>query len=263
MAALTGEQVAQAAYQAGFRGDGLWRIVAITGRESTWNPGAHNDSGVRYPAGDKRNTGDDSWGLAQINTLGTNGPVISRILGQLGYNPANFGQLLDPVVNLRVAYVLSGSGTNWRPWGPYKGVSELTGTDPAAAQQAVARATSQGLLGQPLAGGFGATVGSGGGGGGGGTEGSHGLGGALANLPGDAASSIVGIPGDVIGAITGVATGWVKDLFQVAQPFLLYAVVLAGGAGLILLGARKAVDPIVSKKQQEAEQLAPLAMAAV
>lgn len=227
---LTGEQIAQVGYQAGFRGDSLWRIVAITGRESSWNPQSHNTN-----AG----TGDNSWGLAQINTLGTNGPVISRILGQLGYNPNNFAQLLDPLVNLRVAYVLSGSGTNWRPWGPYKGVSELTGTDPAAAQQAVARATSQGLLGQPLTGDQPPTQ----------------------QQVDDAVNHVAGGISTVKNTVTDVATGWVKDLFTVAQPFLIYAVVLAGGAALIVLGARKAVDPIVKKQQQQAAELAPLAAA--
>lgn len=236
---LTGEQVAQVGYQAGFRGDSLWRIVAITGRESRWNPGSHNDSGVRYPTGDPRNTGDNSWGLAQINTLGNNGPVISRILGQLGYNPNNFDQLLDPLVNLRVAYVLSGSGTNWRPWGPYKGVSELTDTDPAAAQQAVARATSEGLLGQPLTGDQPPTQ----------------------QQVDDAVNHVAGGISTVKNTVTDVATGWVKDLFTAAQPFLIYAVVLAGGATLIVLGARKAVDPIVKKQQQQAAELAPLAAA--
>jgi hypothetical protein len=252
---MTPEQVAQAAYQAGFRGDGVWKAVAISGRESGWAPWKHNQNAA---------TRDDSWGLMQLNTLGQQAAdQTSAILRSLGYSGA-LSDLLDPVANLRVAYVRSASGTNWAPWGPYKGVSELQGTDAAGAQAAAQRAAARGLLGKPLAldgGGFGGSVGAGGGGGGGGTEGDHGLGGALAGAAGDVAGGVLGIPGAIGSAVAGVATGWIADLFRVLQPFAIYAVGLAFGAGLIVLGAKKAVDPTVQKRKQEAAELAPIAAA--
>lgn len=247
---LTPEQIAQAAYQAGFRGDGVWKVVAIAERESSGAWWAHNqNSGTR----------DDSYGLLQINTLGQQArDSISAILRSLGYS-GDLATLTDPVANLRVGYVLSASGTNWTPWGPYKGVSELQGTDPAGAQAAAQRAAAGGLLGKPLT--VGGGVGSGGGGGGGGTEGDHGVGGAIAGLPGDVVGAVAGIPGAIGSAIAGVATGWVADLFGLLQPFMIYAVGLALGAGLIVLGARKAVEPALQRRQQQAAELAPLAAA--
>jgi hypothetical protein len=253
---LAPEQVAQIAYEAGFRGDALWRAVAISGRESGYKPWARNDSALRFPAGDPRNTGDNSYGLMQLNTAGTNDANIRRILGQLGYNPGNLDQLLDPVVNMRVAYVLSGSGTNWRPWGPYKGVSELTNTDPAAAQQAVARAQSQGLLGKQWTGSASGAV-------------------LMSALPGGIPNPIDvagGVASGAAGAASGVwdfitnpagaIGGWVGDFFNLLKPFALYAVVLAGGAGLILLGAKRSVDPIVNRRMEQVQQVAPIAAAA-
>lgn len=134
---LSGEQVAQIAYQAGFRGDALWKIVAISKRESGWNPGAYNGN---------TGTGDNSWGLLQINTLGNLGPHIDQLIAQAGGNGRQ--SLNDPLVNLKVGYLMSAGGTNWNPWGPYKGVSELTGTNPSEAQAAVQRAGASGVLGQ-------------------------------------------------------------------------------------------------------------------
>lgn len=247
--ALTPEQIAQAAYQAGFRGDGLWRAVAISGRES---------GGKYWERNQNVGTRDDSWGLMQINTLGANASATtSSLLRQLGYS-GNLTDLTDPVANMRVAYVMSNSGTSWRPWGPYKGVSELLGTDPGGAQKAVANAQAQGLLGQPLNvdAGFGTSVGSGGGGGGGGAPGGGGLVGAIAGLPGDALGAATGAAGSAVDAVTGLATGWVGDLFSMLKPFALYAVVLLGGAGLIVLGAKRTVDPMFKAKQEQSTQTA-------
>lgn len=137
MATLTPEQVAQLAYQAGFRGDALTTIVAIAKRESGYNPSAYN--------GDT-STGDQSVGLTQINLIGDLLPARGRILNQLGYNvdPNNAAQvrkaLEDPLTNLKVAYVLSSNGTSFYPWGGYKGMDATYATDIPAARTAVQNA---------------------------------------------------------------------------------------------------------------------------
>lgn len=153
MAALTPEQVAQLAYQAGFRGDALTTIVAIAKRESGYNPSAYNGN-----AG----TGDNSVGLTQINLIGDLLPARGKILQQLGYNvdPNNRQQVMaalqNPLANLQVAYVLSSNGTNFYPWGGYKGMSDTYGTDMQTAAQAVANAgLGGGDTGQHFAGSYG------------------------------------------------------------------------------------------------------------
>ncbi len=55
--------------------------------------------------------------------------------------------LRDPVKNLKAAKALFDQG-GWRPWGPYRGISETTGTDLNAAHAAVESASQHGLLGK-------------------------------------------------------------------------------------------------------------------
>jgi murein DD-endopeptidase MepM/ murein hydrolase activator NlpD len=72
-------------------------------KESGGNPQAHNPN-----AG----TGDNSYGLFQINMLGNLGPAR---LKQFGLSSND--ELLDPAVNARVAFQMSQGGRNWGPWG--------------------------------------------------------------------------------------------------------------------------------------------------
>ncbi len=69
---LCGEDVAQMAYRAGFRGDDLVNVVAISTRESDWSPDAFNGNA---------DTGDRSDGLMQINMIGDLGPTRLREFG--------------------------------------------------------------------------------------------------------------------------------------------------------------------------------------
>lgn len=130
MATLTIDQVVAQAYQAGFRGTGLVNATAIAERESSGNPQAHNTTSATH---------DDSYGLMQINMLGNLGQQRDALFRQNipGYTDAN--SLLDPAINMQAAYLLSAHGTNFNPWGAYKGVSNLHNTDVATAQAAVAR----------------------------------------------------------------------------------------------------------------------------
>lgn len=125
--ALTSEAVAQMAYKAGFRGADLVSIVGIVMRESGNNPRAFNGN---------RGTGDQSYGLTQINMLGSMGP---DRLGMFGISSAD--QLFDPQTNLNAAFKLyQASGNSLRPWGGYKGKSNTFNTDLNAAQAAVSAA---------------------------------------------------------------------------------------------------------------------------
>lgn len=64
MSKLSPAEIAQHAYDAGFRGDALTTAVAVAMAESSGDPRAHNDT---YQ--------DNSYGLWQINMLGDPGPA--------------------------------------------------------------------------------------------------------------------------------------------------------------------------------------------
>jgi hypothetical protein len=90
---------------AGFHGDGLNTAVAVAMAESGGHPTSHNTN-----AG----TGDNSYGLFQINMLGSLGPARMQ-----QYHLSSYDELFNPTVNARVAYQLSQGGTNWTPWTTY------------------------------------------------------------------------------------------------------------------------------------------------
>lgn len=140
--ALSRVQLAQLFHQAGFSGDNLVAMVAIAMRESGGDPRAFNgNTGTR----------DLSYGLTQINMLGSLGPARREQLGLVSNE-----QLFDPLTNARAAFIISGNGTDLSPWGGYKGMSNTYGTDMDAACAAVQQAQAQGLLGQPFQNGPGA-----------------------------------------------------------------------------------------------------------
>jgi hypothetical protein len=57
---------------------------------------------------------DDSYGIWQINMLGSMGPSRRKAL-----NIDNNDALFDPSVNARAMAMISGGGHNWRPWSTY------------------------------------------------------------------------------------------------------------------------------------------------
>jgi hypothetical protein len=142
------DEVAKALYSAGFRGDDLVNMIAIPSRESSYNTGVHNLN---------TKTGDDSWGLWQINVApGANRPTLVDVTGK--DDPT---QLTDPYTAAQVAYAMyQRSGNTLRPWGGYKGLSNTYGVSPDAIEAARNEARSLGYVGDPN--------GNGGGGGGGG-----------------------------------------------------------------------------------------------
>lgn len=89
----------------GFKGEALKMAYAIAMAESSGNARAHNPN---------RATGDNSYGLFQINMLGAMGPERRKRFG-LKSNE----DLFDPYVNARIAYRMSNGGKNWTPWSTY------------------------------------------------------------------------------------------------------------------------------------------------
>lgn len=76
--------------------------AAIALAESGGNPNAHNGNS---------GTGDDSYGLWQINMIGGMGPSRRSQFG-IGSNT----QLFDPLTNAKAAVMVSGGGTSFGPW---------------------------------------------------------------------------------------------------------------------------------------------------
>lgn len=86
----------------GFKGENLIEAWAIAKKESNGRPLAHNGNA---------NTGDNSWGMFQINMIGELGEDRREKFG-LETN----AELLDPVVNATIAYYMSRGGEDWSSW---------------------------------------------------------------------------------------------------------------------------------------------------
>jgi hypothetical protein len=87
----------------GFEGEYLRSAWAVCMKESSGKPLAHNTN---------RSTGDNSYGLFQINMIGRLGPARREAFG-LEEND----ELFDPVLNAQIAYEMSKEGTDFGHWG--------------------------------------------------------------------------------------------------------------------------------------------------
>lgn len=105
MAVLPDDQIAGIALNAGFTGSALTIAVAVALAESSGNPQAHNTN-----AG----TGDNSYGLWQINMLGSMGPARRQQFGI-----ANNEALFDPSTNARAAFMLWKARGGFGDWSTY------------------------------------------------------------------------------------------------------------------------------------------------
>ena len=99
--------------EAGFEGKHLKEAWAIAMRESTGRPLAHNGN---------RSTGDNSYGIFQINMIDGLG-ADRRVKYELSSN----AELFDPMTNARIAYRMSAHGKDWSSWAPYNGGSKERG----------------------------------------------------------------------------------------------------------------------------------------
>lgn len=100
---LTPKQIAEHAYDAGFRGQSLTTAVAVALAESSGDANAHNGQGQ-----------DDSYGLWQINLYGSLGPE-----RRAEFHLKSDAQLYDPDRNARAAWAISDHGKDWSPWSTY------------------------------------------------------------------------------------------------------------------------------------------------
>lgn len=89
--------------KAGFRGEGLRNAYGVVMKESSGNPRAFNGN---------RGTGDQSYGLFQINMLGSLGPARRK---QFGISSNE--DLFDPLTNAKAAFRMSNGGKDFGAWG--------------------------------------------------------------------------------------------------------------------------------------------------
>jgi len=99
---LTKTELVELLHAVGFKGKALREAWAVSMKESHGNPLSHNGN---------RKTGDNSYGLFQVNMIGSMGQE-RRDKFNLDYN----AELLDPVVNAKIAYHMSNGGKNWSAW---------------------------------------------------------------------------------------------------------------------------------------------------
>ena len=102
-AVKTNDPLVSTLQKAGFKGEALKTAWAIAKRESGGRAEAYNPD---------RSTGDDSYGLFQINMLGNLGPSRRK-----SYGLKSNQDLLDPATNARVAYAMSKGGKDFGAWG--------------------------------------------------------------------------------------------------------------------------------------------------
>ena len=109
--AFTDEELVRMLSTIGFEGKALKVAWAVVKKESNGRPLAFNGN-VK--------TGDNSYGIFQINMIGGLG-VARRDKFDLDSNK----DLFDPVVNAQIAYYMSNEGSDWSSWGvgkfPYNG----------------------------------------------------------------------------------------------------------------------------------------------
>ena len=88
--------------EVGFKGQALRIAWAVAKKESNGRPKAHN--------GDL-STGDNSYGIFQINMLGSLGKDRRE-----KFELKNDLELFDPVKNAQIAYHMTNGGSDWSSW---------------------------------------------------------------------------------------------------------------------------------------------------
>lgn len=101
----------------GFKGQALKTAWAVAMRESNGRPIAHNDN---------VNTGDNSYGIFQINMIGSLGTDRREKFG-LAANT----DLFDPVTNAKIAFHMTDGGTDWGSWGLGPNAYDGTAAEPS------------------------------------------------------------------------------------------------------------------------------------
>ena len=100
---LENDQLIELLDAVGFKGNALKVAWAVTKKESGGRPIAHNKN---------VSTGDNSYGLFQINMIGDLG-----VARRDKFNITTNDQLFDPVTNAQVAFHMTDGGKDWGAWG--------------------------------------------------------------------------------------------------------------------------------------------------
>lgn len=106
---LTDEDLALLLFLVGFEGSDLKEAWAIAKKESNGRPLAYNGN---------TKTGDNSYGVFQINMIGNLGPERLE-----KFNLQNKKELFNPVTNAEIAFHMSRGGEDWSSW---KGLTSAT-----------------------------------------------------------------------------------------------------------------------------------------
>jgi len=86
----------------GFEGTALKVAYAVAKKESNGRPLAHNGN---------QTTGDNSYGIFQINMIADLGPTRLE-----KFNLKSNTQLFDPVINAKIAFFMTRGGEDWSSW---------------------------------------------------------------------------------------------------------------------------------------------------
>jgi hypothetical protein len=90
----------------GFEGKALKTAWAVAMKESNGRPVAHNGNS---------GTGDNSYGVFQINMIGSLGEDRRK-----KFNLDSNADLFDPVTNAEIAFHMSNGGKDWSSWKVYQ-----------------------------------------------------------------------------------------------------------------------------------------------
>lgn len=113
---LSSTELADLLELVGFKGKSLKLAWAVVMRESRGNPTSHNTS--KY-------TGDNSYGLFQINMLGSLGDTRREKFGI-----KSNAELLDPVTNAQAAFYMTNHGKDFGSWGLGPNAYDGTAAEP-------------------------------------------------------------------------------------------------------------------------------------
>lgn len=105
MKTYDGESLKNLLMWVGFKGKALTKAINIVYHESNGHAFSHNVN---------PKTGDNSYGLFQINMLGDMGKE-----RKVWFNIASYSDLFDPVTNARAAFKLSSGGKDFSKWPSY------------------------------------------------------------------------------------------------------------------------------------------------
>ena len=118
---LTSYELVELLAAVGFEGKALKTAWAVAMRESRGHPTSHNTNAK---------TGDNSYGLFQINMIGSLGvDRLAKFQDKVGIT--KMADLLDPVANAKAAYYMTDGGKDWGSWGLGPNAYDGSAAEPA------------------------------------------------------------------------------------------------------------------------------------